>query len=306
MKKCLLIWEQGVRPARNRRLVLFWAQALREADVEVESVRAEDAADARRLARNAGGWEAVAVAGTDALLHAVMDGLAAISDGERPRLGFLPVDARSEFCRIHHLPTAPASAVQNLIQGATRSFDLASIRYRDEDGREQASVCTSRCSVGPAVHVVRCVEAWRTRLGERLGMSAALLWNCITCRRIDLEVMIDGETISLPNVNLFCVLKGPFLAPGVTVDAGVEADDGRIAVVAVQQLGRCGLLALTPRLLAGTAAQSADLCCRLCRSVLIRSETPCRIEVDGVLQGWLPASVDVLPPRLELICPAGI
>ena len=298
--KALLVMNPGSRAGRGQRLWSMWERGLREASVAFECVTTSRLGDALEAARKATGYDTVVAVGGDGTINEVLDGVVQ-SGRDGVRMGVLYSGTSPDFCRFHGIPVAPEAAVRALVSGRTQRVDVGRIVYRTDGGEEREAHFGCGCNTGLGASVARLANRWRRFVGDRLGTGAAAVASLLALEPVDLSVEIDGERHDLRNVNNVSVLKSPYIASGLKIEADLTPSDGRLVVVGLSGKGRFGLLRALPRFYTGSVASDSDVLVRPCRTVSIGAAGPCEVEFDGDPRGWLPVRVDVVPRALNLI-----
>jgi diacylglycerol kinase (ATP) len=300
MKKALLVLNPGSRNGRGRRHWAYWMNGLTERGLAFETVQTRSLPDARALAAAATAFDPVVAVGGDGTIGAVLSGLS-MRPPPRPRMGVLYAGTSPDYCRFHGIPVEPQAALATLLAGRARSVDVAAIRYRQSDGREEQAAFGCSCNIGLGAGVAARANRWRRWAGDRAGTALALLRTLAGTRAMRLEVELDGVVQRWERVRHLAIVKNPWLASGLRLDAGRRADDGQLTVVAVTRCTRLGFCRLLPHLYNGTALGRPGVQFAGARQVAVRSDAPVAVEFDGDPQGWLPVAIAVEPLSLELI-----
>jgi diacylglycerol kinase family enzyme len=216
-------------------------------------------------------------------------------------MGVLYAGTSPDFCRFHGLPTEPAAALAGLVEGRSKPVDAVRIGYADAGGGARVAHFGCSCNVGLGAAVARFANRWRKVLGDGLGTGLAVLRAIVRAAPVDLELDVDGERLTLPCVNNLSILKNPYLASGLRLNAELRPDDGRLVLAVVHGKSPAGLCAVLPGFYSGRAAASDAVYMKLCARVIIRASGPAEIEFDGDPRGFLPAEIRILPRAVELI-----
>jgi diacylglycerol kinase (ATP) len=118
---------------------------------------------------------------------------------------------------------------------------------------------------------------------------------------VDLDLVVDGEPMSLKSVNNLTIAKNPYIASGLKLRLDLLPSDGKLCVVGISDKSRLGQMGLLPRFYNGSVSTAPGVLVRECRSVEVTSSQPQRIEFDGDPRGFLPVRIDILPKALSLI-----
>lgn len=290
----------GSRSGRGRCLWDVWESGLRRAGLAFDRAVTAGTGDAFQISRESCDVDAVVAVGGDGTINEVLDGLAQ-SGAPRPRMGVLYSGTSPDFCRFHGLPTEPEAALACLVAGKARPVDVVRIAYAEAGGGRRVAHFGCSCNIGLGAAVARFANRWRKVLGDRLGTGLAVVRAIVRSLPVDLELDVDGERLSLPRVNNLSVLKNPYLASGLRLNADLRPDDGKLVLAAVHGKSPAGLCALLPGFYSGRAAASGAVLMRPCCSVNVRSAGPADLEFDGDPRGFLPAEIRILPRALDLI-----
>ena len=114
--------------------------------------------------------------------------------------------------------------------------------------------------------------------------------------RVDDEVW-EGEALLVAIANAQTYGGGMRIAPAACTD------DGLLDVIVVAPLGRARFLWTLPRVFRGTHVDHPAVTCRRGREVVVESDTPVPVMVDGDLRATTPLQVAVVPGAAHLWLP---
>ncbi len=298
-----MICNPGSRNGRCRKLWPYWLERLKSAGIQVEQAFTRHLDEVRTLTATSGDdIDTVIVAGGDGTINRAIDGI--LQSGRNDlRLGVLYAGTSPDFCRFHGIPTDFETAPETIAAAHTRTVDIARIQYTA--GGQTCSGhfgCSSNIGLGP--RVARGANRLRPFAGDGIGTAAAAVSAISRMKPIMLNTTIDGEEISFENVCNLSVLLNPYLASGLKLDVPLSPDDGLMTLVFLQNFTRRGLLRHLPRFYSGQIVEHENAFVRTCQELSITvDEGQQEIEFDGDSQGTVPATIEVLPRQLQLICP---
>lgn len=296
----LLIINPGSHGGRSQRLHRFWRSELDARGISYEVARTRGIGHARELARASEGHRVVVAVGGDGTINEVLDGIL-LSGRNEVALGVLYAGTSPDFCRFHRIPTEPAAALERLLDGGKRRVDMVRIRYRGDGGEEITGHFGCSCSVGMGAAVASVSNRLRPRLGDALGTGIGVLRALAVRKPVRLNVSVDENPVELGRVNHLTVLKNPFIASGLRLDADLNPADGKLCVVAAHGHSPLGMLRLLPGFYSGRAIHSPGVFSRYCHRITLASEEDSPLEFDGDPHGRLPAEITVLPGALQLM-----
>jgi YegS/Rv2252/BmrU family lipid kinase len=257
--------------------------------------------DARTLAAQAveDGFDTLVAAGGDGTVHEVLNGLGDAPEGfARARLGVLPLGTVNVLARELHLPLAPETAWQVLLQGREARLDLPWAEWTSTAGRERRYFA-QLAGAGLDARAIQCVS-WglKKKIGPLAYILAGLKSLSQPAPRItvsDGSASLDGELVLLGNGRLF---GGPF-----AVFPQASMGDGLLDACVFPRAGWATLLRCSPSLLIRKRLPAGVSRSLRASSFTFTSVGRVPFELDGELVGELPATFGVLPGGLRVIVP---
>jgi diacylglycerol kinase (ATP) len=285
-----------VNPAAGRgRAMRVW-KMVHQRLTGVECVRTEGPGHARELAMESvsRGVERVLAVGGDGTVSEIAGGLA----GTDIPLAIIPAGTGDDFSRALGVPTSPQAAAQLALEGSTRWVDLGQVRIG-----EQCTAFVNVAGCGFDAEVVRRTAAAR-RLGGRLPYLIGILRTLSVFRPRPMRLSIDGHVFGRLALAV-AVANGPRYGGGMPIAPTAEIDDGALDVCLIGDLNPVQILALLPRLYAGTHGGCRGVEFFRCHEVRVEplsvAEVSC--QGDGELLGQIPAIFSIRPGGL--LCVTG-
>jgi YegS/Rv2252/BmrU family lipid kinase len=264
--------------------------ALRARGIRFRVERTASMEHARELTRGAhAAGEVAAAMGGDGLTGAVAGELRG-TDGV---LGIVPGGRGNDFARKLGISAEPVAAVAVIAAGSTRAVDLA-----DADGRAYLGIASAgfdsdvqviangtRLDLGTGVYLYGTLRALRTWKAAR--------WT----------VTLDGETREFTGYSVAVANSGMF-GGGMKLVPHAELDDGLLDVVLCESMPKLRFLTqVLPRVFKGTHVQLPEVHVMRTRRLRIDADRPFVIYADGDPIAKTPATLEVLPRALTVLCP---
>lgn len=286
------------RAGRGRKTWPSWRQSLEAEGLEYIWHVCASAEDCERQAA-LGDDSLVAAAGGDGTINGVINGLMAA--GRPASLAVLYCGTSPDFCRFHRIPTEAAAAIRLLSKGRARQVDLAEI-YLSRNGKLDKRYFADSCNIGLGSAVAAFANRWRRYLGDALGTGLGLMKTMLSHRPYSASLRLDGEEFNFSSVNHIIILKNPYIASGLRLNADLDRDDGRLLAVVIHDHSRPALIKTLRSLYNGGLIGRPNVFGRYCREVEVRTENRQSVEFDGDPQGHTPVKINCLPRSLTLIC----
>jgi diacylglycerol kinase (ATP) len=262
----------------------------------VECVMTEAPGHARRIALEATrrGVERVVVVGGDGTVSEVAHGVA----GTQVALGVVPAGTGNDFSRALGLPAAVGAAARVAFGGCTRWVDLGQARIGE---RCVAFVNVAGC--GFDAEVVRRTST-APHLGGTLPYLIGILRTLSAFRPRSLRFVLDGQQFERHALGV-AVANGAWYGGGMRIAPGAAIDDGLFDICLMGQINPMQLLALLPRLYAGTHAGHRAVEFFRGRELRVEpvSSADVSCQADGELLGQIPVTFSIQPRRL--LCVTG-
>lgn len=244
---------------------------------QLELVLTEQPGHGRTLARQAAdeGYDLVVAAGGDGTVHEVVNGLVR-GDRADVALGVLPIGSGNDFAFGLGIPLDLEAAVARLFTGQLQSVDLG--RVEDERGRYE--FFQNNLGIGFDAIVVIRTEAITRLHGFMMYFVAVLQTILLYYQTHRLELRFDEDVIQQDS--LFLALGvGPRGGGGFLLTPAAKVDDNLIDSCLVNPVGRLTMLSMLLRVMKGTHVTSRHVTMRQNRRILVKSQTPLPIHVDG-------------------------
>src|SRR3954452_2153543 len=294
MRRIALLVNPSAGGGRAARLQPEVEAALARLDLEYRVERTESLEHARALAGAAAeAGEVVVTLSGDGLIGAVAGVLHHHDDAV---LGALPGGRGNDFCRVLGIPLDDLPAACAVLRdGVEKPLDLGCV-----DGNPFIGIA----SLGFDSDANRIANAAPARLGNLVYVYGALraiaAWKPA---RFTMTLDGDGERVysgwSVGACNSKAYGGGMYAAP----DA--ELDDGELDVVVCDdRLSKLRFLTvLMPRVFKGTHVELPEVHVMRTRRMRVDADRPFVVYADGDPIGRTPATIEVLPSALKVLCP---
>ena len=283
---------------------------LREREVPFTCAFTHYKSHARELALQAArdGYRSFIAAGGDGSVHEMFSGILDFcSESGVPAweftLGNIPIGSGNDWLKSLGVPHDIAEVVSLVADGSSRMQDVVSVR--SSDGR---TCCMANVGgVGFDSHVCERVNARKERGHRSLWIYVgALVMTIMKLRRIRVEVSGDGQVIYSGPCYSLAFGNGCFSGGGMRQTADAVMDDGLVDVMVAPAVSVFRIMREIHRVFDGTTPQSPCLIYRQCRQVTVKpldSHSADLMEVDGEIEGRLPAEVAVTGQKIGVVAP---
>lgn len=209
-------------------------------------------------------------------------------------LGVLPLGTTNNFARSLGLPLDLSAAIATLANGKVADVDLA---------QAGEHVFANMASIGLSVEVARLVPAQLKRMLGRGAYTLTALRNLPAHAPFKATLTIGGTERELWTHQLN-IANGAFHA-GRRIARGASIDDRELIVYRLGDASRLRLTSQTlDQVLFGPRRPLTTGAYLTTREVLVATDPPLPLDIDGEIRGSTPVLISVLPQALRVMVPA--
>jgi len=241
--------------------------------------------------------------GGDGTIGEVITGLMKQPKEERPILGVLHIGTSSDFSVYHKIPIAIDEAVNFLFQADTVEIDVGEIICWDLFKKERIVShfgCNVNIGLGPSI-ASKSGNRYRRYLGNFLGTLLATLISLIQHKKSKVKIMIDDKKQDLNNLINLTIGKNPYLASGMRIPIDISSDDKKLYYMSLQSNSKIKLLTQLWRLYWGNILDYSGANFGRGKNIIISSDNLDKIEFDGDVRGYLPATIKIVPQAIKIL-----
>jgi diacylglycerol kinase (ATP) len=241
--------------------------------------------DAQRLARESAeaGCRMVVAAGGDGTVNEVVNGIA----GTEAALGVLPVGTMNIFASELGLPSDIEEAWDIIDAGYTRTIDLAK-------ANEQYFVQLAGIGIDAQV-----VERTSREFKRNFGPLSYVFNAAQIAAQKPPRIIVESEGITREG-SFVLIGNGRYYGAPIKVFKDARLDDGRLDVLIVHNLGYLDIVRYLTGVITGMHTAFDDVEYFQTSDLVVRSEDPVPVEVDGELAGKLPVQFRIADVRLKV------
>lgn len=261
--------------------------------------------EARTVAAEAAGFDAIVAVGGDGTVHEVLNGLMSRHAEDRPALGLIPTGSGNDFRRTLGISKDVPTAVRQLASGTRRRVDVGVIRL---DGERDGAYFANSVGIGLDARVTaKAVEMKLTTgwSGLPLYLRALLviLFRQFHSHRVTLT--LDDGPAEDRDMLLVAITNGPTYGGGFFITPDSVPDDGDLDVCYIDAVTLPGALWRLPFVVAGKHSRMRPVRMSRHRRIRLTSEVPVEAQIDGEVALGSLFDIEVLPGALEVVVPRG-
>lgn len=268
--------------------------------IEFELRLTERRGHAAEMARDAieDGCSFVVACGGDGTVHEVINGMMGEGGPRNPYavLGIVSAGSGGDFIRTFGLPQRPEDGVQYLKGDSLFVLDVGKVTFV-KNGEPSTEYFANVAEAGFGAEVAKRAE----RLPQWIGRLRYLISFFVTLGSFSIgeaQLTLDERSYEGPLTNLV-VANCQFFGGGMRIAPKAVPDDGRFDVLVIRGNKR-DYVASSTKVFKGDHLPSPFIKEYYAARVEVTSDKPLRVEADGELLGFTPATFQILPDALRL------
>ncbi len=281
---------------------------------ELETVYTTGPMTAPGLTRDAirGGADLIIAVGGDGTINEVVNGFFENDTPVNPeaRLALFTSGTGGDFRKTFGLPVEVDAQIERIVNLATRSIDVGKLTYTKEDGSGEGvryfdNIASFGLS-GLADHSVNSLT-WGKMFGGNFAFQWGTLKALLRYKNQSVSIQVDDGEPKVFNVNTAAVCNGRFFGSGMMMGPNAEPDDGLFDVVIAADTTLGESLKDAKKIYTGDHIHNPKV--TVTRGKIVRaapvdeaSSGSVLLDVDGETPGKLPATFEVMPGVLKLVC----
>lgn len=240
-------------------------------------------------------------AGGDGTLNQVLNGV--MKNDKQPAIGIIPLGTGNDFARTCGLTTNVQELIGLIKNNSIHPTDVGKIDLNDEFGNKITRYFLNVCSVGMGPDVADAMRKDSRRLGSKVTYFKAIVKVFFTEKPKSILITSGDWKWDAP-LRLAAVANAKTMAGDLQIAPHNKIDDGIFSLYIAGAFSTFQFVQELLKLKKGKKSKSS----------LVGYHQACQyhlqgnalLEAEGEIQGWLPATVEVLPGKLKVLRPQSI
>lgn len=250
------------------------------------------------------GIDVIAAVGGDGTLNEIVQAWID-ADGRpvpAPDLALIPSGSGGDFRKTVGLSHSIDEAVARIRWARPRPIDLGLLEMVDHEGRPIRRAFLNIASFGVgglADQIVNRAPKW---LGGKPVFFAGTFLAMLKYRNAEVRVRIDGAPFYEGPIFNVAIANGRYFGGGMKIAPHAEPGDGRFEVIAIGDLAKTEVLALTNKIYSGSHLGETGVSVgagRVIEAEPVHPWASVLMDVDGEAPGKLPLRATVLPSAVS-------
>lgn len=246
-------------------------------------------------------YDLIIAAGGDGTLHQVVNGMlyGNVPPDQLPMLSILPVGSGNDLARAVNISLNVQALRKRLTRLLPEMIDVGLIVFQ-KDGIESQAYFINVASAGMGPEVLNKMSSGEKRSGSAVAYYIAILSTFLSYRCMPVFIKTSAWQWS-SKLRTLAIGNGKFFGSGLCIAPEAKPNDGIFSVFICGAVSVFDFIRNTGTLKNSRKVNHAKVEYHTAEKLELTSESPCRIEADGELLGFLPACVEVIPGRIKFL-----
>jgi YegS/Rv2252/BmrU family lipid kinase len=238
-------------------------------------------------------------AGGDGTLHQITNGLIR-SNLNEVRLGIIPLGTGNDFARICGYRADGDLLGRRILKNETRLADVGLIRCTGLNGQPVTEYFINASSVGLGPLVVEQLQNSTRWMGPQLTYFSSILIAFFKQKAVFLKCVADGWTWE-GRARVIAFANSPAFGHAIYIAPRAQINDGLLNAFIATDMAWPRFLVCLQRIKGGKELKHPNIHYREFTSATLTSDVPVLLEAEGELVGHLPATVQTMAGKVQLV-----
>lgn len=268
---------------------------------DITILETQHAGHAFELAKAAAqNFELVLAAGGDGTLNQVLNGVLTSGTSTLPAIGIIPLGTGNDFARVCGMAADGKKIADLLKQSPLPLTDVGKIFCHDDAGKNIQQYFINVCSLGMGPEVVRRLGISNRTFGPAITYLKAITQTFFTHTPQPVSVQSEKwEWSGLARV--VAIANGKSFGNGLYVGPDAEIADGMFSAFIASDVPLVKFLLYLQTIKGGRKLKDDKIHYHQTTSVHVTSTQKTVLEAEGELQGYLPATIAVMPSAIRFL-----
>jgi diacylglycerol kinase (ATP) len=248
--------------------------------------------------------DVILAAGGDGTIHQVVNGILTGREDEKnlPAIGIIPIGSGNDFARGAGLKGKIEQTTKILSAFEPRAIDVGLIEFSQQPGgtEKKSAYFINVADIGMGPEVVGKVLSSGRPFGSEVAYYKSILNTFLTYKPMVVRATTpqwDWEG----KLRTLAIANGQYYGHGLCIAPDALMDDRMFSVFICGNVSVFDFIMHTGTLKKGKPVLKEEVLYKTATTIEFSSSTPCPIEGDGEILGWLPAKVKLIERQMNFL-----
>jgi diacylglycerol kinase (ATP) len=244
-------------------------------------------------------FDIIVALGGDGTVNEVAAGLF----GSTASLAVFPIGSGNDFNRLIGIPIAMNSAIETIISGTKKFFDLGRVVIQNSTGMTQVKHFVNTLGIGIDAQIAKEAKSIKYLRGLSLYVVAAI--KALSTYAPNEYTIYDNGTTRKEKAYLICAGNGIYEGGGFKMLPNANPSDSKLNICLIRKMSVWNAIPLVPKVIHGTHGVHSKVNIWESMGLRISSEQPFILHGDGEIfeENAVDVKIDLIPKAISVIVP---
>ena len=246
--------------------------------------------------------DVVIAAGGDGTLHQVVNGVLSGRENETklPVIGLIPIGSGNDFGRTIGIRPDPDQLETLLKNFSPKKINVGCVEFQDESNARAQRYFINEADIGMGPYVVQKVVSGGRPFGASVSYYQSILSTFLTYKPIMIQAKANDWSWE-GKIRTLAVANGKYYGHGICIAPDAQIDDDKFSVFICANVSVLTFIRYSSTLKKGKHVRIPKIKYKEATEIQLTSSEPCLIEADGEILGNLPATIKMLPRKIDFL-----
>ena len=243
--------------------------------------------------------DVIVAVGGDGTVNEVATGIV----GSSASMAIIPIGSGNDFNKMIGIPSKISLAIDTIISGTKKIFDLGRVRIKNLKGTAQTKHFVNTLGIGIDAEIANEAKQIKYLRGLPLYLVAAIK---VLGTYLPKEYNIsDGTNLIKERAYLICAGIGNYEGGGFKMLPNADPGDAKLDICLIRKMPIWKSIKVIPKIINGTHGKNEMISMWKTEEIKISSNLPFIIHGDGEIfeENALEVAIDLIPKAISVIVP---
>ena len=223
--------------------------------------------------------------------------------GSTASLAIFPIGSGNDFNKIIGIPSRIELALDTIISGTKKLFDLGKVSIKNSIGKSQIKNFINTLGIGIDAQIAKETKQIKYLRGLPLYIIAAI--KALSTYSPNEYIISDNNTTRKEKAYLVCVGNGIYEGGGFKMLPNANPSDSKLNICLIRKMSVWNAIPLVPKIIRGTHGDHRMITMGDSKVIRISSNQPFILHGDGEIfeENAIDVTIDLIPEAISMIIP---
>jgi len=240
-------------------------------------------------------------AGGDGTMNEVANGIM-LSGNKDVKVGLLPNGTGNDFAKTIGVSNNIAELKMLIESDSVKEIDLGLANFKNLEGKDESRYFINITDVGLGGFIAQKLACSSKLLGAFLTFQKAIVTTFLSYKHKQAKTKADDFSYE-GKILSYIIANGKYFGAGLGIAPDAKPDDGQFEIVLGAEISLWDYLMNLGKVRKCLKIDHPQMSYHTAKEILIETDEPLPIDMDGEFIGYSPMKVTVVPKALKFLCP---